>query len=133
MASIGNSRAARTLLKNHVHENHDGQAPFAWFAGRLRRGSLEPTLSPIINYGEWEALGTLQSGVFYLYASSSPRARLGLHEGDPELKMYRLEFPAACAGARVYARAVAPNAIELSAVLEPDDPGNGDLLRLDLE
>ena len=127
------SPGRNVLLQNHVHAHYDGQAPFGWFAGRLRRGCLEPTLTPGTNYGEWKALGPLQSGVFYLYATSSPRAHSGLQEGDPELKMHRLEFPAAPAGARVCARAVAPHVIELSAVLESDDPANGEHRRFDLE
>ncbi len=120
------------LLQNHVHASHNGQAPFAWFVGRLRRGCLEPTLTPSICYGEWKVLGPLQSGVFYLYATTSPRAHIGLQEGDPELEMHRLEFPAAAAGAKVHARAVAPHLMELSAFVESDDPSELDVRRIEL-
>lgn len=103
------------LLKNHVHAQHDGQAPFAWFVGRLRRGRLEPELSPETTYGEWRELGPLQAGIFYLYATTSPRARSGIPEGDPELSMQRLSFPGADEGSKVFAKASAPNLIELVA------------------
>ena len=104
-----------TLLKNHLHTANDGQAPFAWFAGRLRRGRFEPVITPNMAYGEWLDMGPLQQGVFSMYVSSSPRARDGLSEGDIELKKHRLDFPAAPAGSRVFARAVKPHLLELAA------------------
>ena len=104
-----------TLLKNHLHTANDGQAPFAWFAGRLRRGRFEPVIAPNMAYGEWREMGPLQQGVFGMYVSSSPRAHSGLSEGDVELKKHRLDFPAAPAGSRVFARAVKPHLLELAA------------------
>lgn len=104
-----------TLLLNHLHEVNDGQAPFAWFAGRMRRGRFEPVIAPSVKYGEWHALGPLQQGVFNMYVSSSPRAHTGLMEGDIELKKSRLDFPAAPDGALVFARAVKPHQLELAA------------------
>ena len=104
-----------TLLKNHLHVANDGQAPFAWFAGRLRRGRFEPAIAPNVAYGEWRELGALQQGVFSLFVTASPRAHNGLPEGDPELRKHRLDFPAAQPGARVFARAAKPHLLELAA------------------
>lgn len=104
-----------TLLHNRVHERHDGQAPFAWFVGRMRRGRFEPLLSPDTLYGEWVELGALQQGVFNLFATTSPRAHTGMGEGEPELRKYRQDFPAAAQGSRLFARASAPNTLELAA------------------
>lgn len=104
-----------TLLKNRLHTANDGQAPFAWFAGRLRRGLFEPVIAPNMTYGEWRELGPLQQGVFSMYVSSSPRAHGRLREGDAELKKHRLDFPAAPTGSRVYARAIKPHLLELAA------------------
>ena len=104
-----------TLLKNHLHTANDGQAPFAWFAGRLRRGRFEPVIAPNMAYGEWRELGPLQQGVFSMYVTSSPRAHSGLSEGDVELKKHRLDFPAAPAGSRLFARAIKPHMLELAA------------------
>ena len=42
----------------------------------------------------------------------------GLREGHPELKKHRMDFPAAPANARLFARPVAPHTLELAAVLE---------------
>ena len=107
-----------TLLKNHLHTANDGQAPFAWFAGRLRRGRFEPVIAPNVTYGEWRELGPLQQGVFNMYLSSSPRAHIGLSEGDVELKKRREDFDAAPPGARLFARAVKPHVLELVAVAD---------------
>ena len=110
-----------TLLKNHLHTKNDGQAPFAWFVGRLRRGRFEPVIAPNMAYGEWRELGPLQQGVFGMYVSSSPRAHGGLSEGDVELKKHRLDFPAAPVGARLFARAVKPHLLELAAAPDMAD------------
>ncbi len=107
-----------TLLVDHLRQRHDGQAPFAWFAGRLRRGRFDPTLAPGAAYQHWHELGPLQQGVFNLYASSSPRSHHGLPEGDPELKMFRLDFPAAPFGARLFARATTPNTLEMATAMD---------------
>ena len=108
-----------TLMTSHLHAANDGQAPFAWFIGRLRRGHFDPILLPNMSYGEWRELGPLQQGVFNMYSSLSPRAHNGLADGDPELRKHRLDFPAAPAGSRVYARAVKPHLLELAAA--PDE------------
>ncbi len=109
------------LLTNRLHDAHDGQAPFAWYVGRLRRNQLESTLTPDSEYQQWCELGPIQQGVFYLYYSNSPRTARGLKKGDPELKMQRLDLHEAKGGDRLYARIMAPNQIELA--IEVDGVG----------
>lgn len=106
-----------TLLKNHLHAANEGEAPFAWYAGRMRRGTFEPGIAPQATYREWRDLGPLQQGVFNLYTTDSPRAH-SLKEGDAELRKHRLDFPAAVFGARLYARATKPHLLELTAALD---------------
>ncbi|MCC4264750.1 hypothetical protein LL240_09810 [Oceanimonas baumannii] len=106
------------LLTNHLHQAHDGQAPFAWHVGRLRRNQLVPALTPDSGYQQWQELGPIQQGVFYLYHSNSPRTALGLKKGDPELKAQRLDLHEASEGAKLYARAIAPNQIEFTSATE---------------
>lgn len=108
-----------TLMTSHLQAANDGQAPFAWFIGRLRRGRFDPIILPNMPYRVWRELGPLQQGVFNMYASLSPRAHNGLDDGDPELKKHRLDFPAAPTGSRVFARAVKPQLLELAAA--PDE------------
>lgn len=115
------SPGKNTLLLDHVHQRHDGQAPFPWHIGRLRRERMESKLLPGVPYGQWHELGPLQDGVFYLCVSISPRALAGLAQGDPELKIHRRPFRAAPVGAILFARAVAPNRIELRPGLHLDD------------
>ena len=103
-----------TLLVNHVQQRHDGQAPFAWFVGRLRRGSFEPVLAPGATYGQWQELGPLQHGVFNLWATTSVRARAGLSEHSGELRKTPLHLPAAQPGERLYARPSSPHVLELA-------------------
>jgi len=102
------------LLTNRLHDAHDGQAPFAWHVGRLRRNQLEPILTPDSEYQQWRELGPIQQGVFYLLYSNSPRSARGLKRGDPELKIERLDLHEAREGDRLYARIIAPNQIELA-------------------
>lgn len=104
-----------TLLLDHVHQRHDGQAPFAWFVGRLRRRQLEPVLSPGAGYGQWHEVGPLQSGVFNLYVTASPCAHTGMQEGDPEMTKYSFDFPAAPVDARLFVRPTGPNTLEMAA------------------
>lgn len=105
-----------TLLKNHLHMANEGEAPFAWYAGRIRRGQFEPGLAPSATYGEWRELGPLQQGVFNLYITNSPRAH-ALKDGDTELRKHRLDFPAAAQDARLFARAAKPHLLELATAL----------------
>ena len=105
------------LMCDHIQARHDGQAPFAWFVGRLRRGHFEPVLSPNSHYNQWHELGPLQQGAFNLYASQSPRAHQGLPKGDPELALHRQYFNHAPEGARLFVRATGPHDIELAAAL----------------
>ena len=110
-----------TLLLNHVHARHYGQAPFDWFVGRLHRRTFDPSLLPGATYGAWHELGPLQQGVFNLFVTNSRRAHTGLQEGHPELKKHRLDFPAAPANARLFARAIKPHVLELAAAPAIDD------------
>lgn len=107
-----------TLLIDHLHSRHDGQAPFAWFVGRMRRRQFDAALTPSASYGLWHEIGPLQEGIFNLYTTRSTRAHTGLSDGDAELTKHRLEFAAAPVGAKLYARACSPHSIELLAVAE---------------
>lgn len=105
-----------TLLCNHLHMANDGEAPFSWFVGRMRRGQFEAGIAPNATYGEWYELGPLQQGVFNLYITNSPRAH-SLKDGDTELCKHRLDFPVAAQGERLFARAAKPHLLELATAL----------------
>ncbi|MCG5525880.1 hypothetical protein LRB11_13210 [Ectothiorhodospira haloalkaliphila] len=103
-----------------VHQANDGEAPFGWFVGRIRRGRLNPVLTPNVPYGEWHELGPLQQGNFALYVTQSPRAQHGMKPGDTELIKYAKRFPAASPQARLYACATAPGKVKLAAATNRD-------------
>ncbi len=106
------------LMLNHVHTRNDGQAPFGWYVGRMRRGGFTPVLEPNSRYHEWQEIGILPpEAVFNVYSSNSPRARQGLRDGDNELHKERYDFAGAPAGAKLFARPVAPLTIELAVGL----------------
>ncbi len=111
------------LLVNHLHQRNDGQAPFAWFVGRMHRGKFEPVLAPGATYGHWYDIGPLQSGVFNLYTTLSPRAHSGLMDGNSELKKHRLDFLAAPLKSRLYVRASGPHIIDIVAAPAPPAEG----------
>ena len=105
-------------LTNRLHKERDGQAPFTWYVGRMRRNQLEPVLTPDSSYKQWQEVGPIQQGVFYLYYSNSPRTTQGLKKGDPELKMQRLDLHEASLGDSLYIRAIGPSQIELVSASE---------------
>lgn len=122
-------------LIDRVRTSSRDEAPFRYYVGGKRRGQLEVKLTPACGYESWKLLGAMPQQVFNMCYSQSPRAKGGMAEGDPELLTYRIDFPAAPAGARLYVRAIAPSCIELAAA--HDDPAqDGNIIarqKLDLD
>jgi hypothetical protein len=106
--------AATGFVNRHAQARAD-EAPFGMFVGRIQRGELVPVLFPETAYGHWHELGPVNQGQFRLYFSPSAVARAGLRAGAPELRLRRLSFPQAPAGARLFVRAIKPRCIELAA------------------
>jgi hypothetical protein len=94
----------------------EGQAPFAFFVGRIRRRKLNAVLTPRTPYQQWHELGVVTAGVFDLAWSDSPAAltEAGVMEGDPSLRVATLEFGAVPEGWRVFGRITAPRQVELA-------------------
>lgn len=118
-------------LIDHVRSATHDEAPFGFYVGRLgRREEFSPVLTPASAYQQWHLLGPLPQGVFKLCFSCSPRAQGGMRQGDPELRVERLDFPAAAPQDKLFARATGPSTIELAAA--PDEASlhsRGDLPR----
>jgi hypothetical protein len=79
-------RGSALLKKDRLYARSQGEAPFKYFVGTLRRGELRHVLEPDSAYHEWHDLGIIREGVFLLCWSASPRARNGMEEGDIELR-----------------------------------------------
>lgn len=109
------------LMKNEARDSQAGQAPFGWYAGRLYRGSFAPELEPDTDYGQWHSLGVINGGVFNLYVTKSPRAKLGLADGSPELKLTQLSVPDAPPRAKLFVRATTPGCIEYTHAIDESD------------
>jgi hypothetical protein len=122
---------------NHVAERTDGEAPFAFYVGRIRQQRFQPVLLPDSHYQAWHELGPQREGVFELVYSELPLARAGgMAKGDPGLLTRRLEFSGDIHGHRVFARAIAPDRIEVCsaasvAALEAGDGYNHQTLTLE--
>ena len=122
---------------NHVAERTDGEAPFAFYVGRIRQQRFQPVLLPDSHYQAWHELGPQREGVFELVYSELPLARAGgMAKGDPGLLTRRLEFSGDIHGHRVFARAIAPDRIEVcsaasAAALEAGDGYNHQTLTLE--
>ena len=112
-------RGEGVKLVDHVRNASNDEAPFGFYVGRLgRREEFSPVLTPGSVYQQWHLLGPLPQGVFKLCFSSSPRAHAGMRLGDTELRVDRLDFPAAAPQDKLFARAIGPNSIELAAAMD---------------
>ena len=98
----------------HAVLTENAETPFRHFVGRLQRGVFKPALTPDTPYGEWQELGPISDGHFILRHTRSVRARLEMREGDAELFARMLTYAEAQDGTRLWARATAPDRIELA-------------------
>lgn len=105
------------LINKIRTESHD-EAPFRYYLGGIRRGQFTPQLAPFSDYQQWQLLGSMPQQVFKLCYSVSPKAKVGMQEGDPELLIHRVDFPAAPSGTKLFVRAIHPCIVELAAVSE---------------
>lgn len=105
------------LINKIRTESHD-EAPFRYYLGGIRRGQFTPQLAPTSDYQQWELLGSMPQQVFKLCYSLSPKAKIGMAEGDPELLTRRIDFPATPPGTKLFVRVTHPCIVELAAVSE---------------
>lgn len=92
-----------------------GEAGFAFYLGRMKMGKFTTGLSLNAPYQQWHELGPLREGIFELLYTQSPLAHSGeLSATDNEVQRLRLRYEVYSKGDRVFAKAVAPNEIELA-------------------
>lgn len=107
---------SKTRLVNHIHAASDGEAPFAWFVGESRYEVFQPGLHRGAPYAQWVKIGRVTGQpIFELIYTDSPRAKDELPEDSDELKKLVVSFPGAPKGARIWARPLGPNKVELLA------------------
>lgn len=116
------------VTKHAVQGTPEGEAPFAFYVGRIRRGMFQPVLQQAQPYGVWSDIGAPRDGVLKLAYTRSVLAFAGdMEEGDEALLQRRIEFDAGVEGKRVFARAVGPHEIELCVAGSADEAGTGDV------
>lgn len=108
-------------LIDRVRTECRDEAPFRYYVGGMRRGTFEASLTPSSAYQNWTQLGIMPQNVYKMCYSSSPRAKSGMMEGDPEMRNHRIDFPAAPMGSRLFARAIKPTQIELAAAQDLEE------------
>jgi hypothetical protein len=100
-------------LNTTLPENMD-EAPFRYFVGRFRKGTLHPVLVQNGPYMEWHELGVPTRGVFVMAYSTSPQAISDeLRRGMPEIQERSLHFKLGTEEKQIYIQAIGPNLVEI--------------------
>ncbi|MBE0509059.1 MAG: hypothetical protein IBX50_20475, partial [Marinospirillum sp.] len=104
---------SRTLVINHAQQKAGGDAPFAYYVGRIRRGTFQPVLKRHAVYGQWQEVGVVIDGHFVLAYSLSPLANEGrLTEDSSELSHIPLQLYQADRQ-RLFVRAITPDQVTI--------------------
>lgn len=108
-----------TKVINHMTALTEGEAPFAFHVGRIRRKCFNVGLKQGVVYGTWNLLGPIRERVFELYASQSSSASDNLLPvTDPSLQSMNIEFAGDTEKHKVFARAVGPKTIEVCTAVD---------------
>ncbi|MBF0132060.1 MAG: hypothetical protein HQL75_05680 [Magnetococcales bacterium] len=95
-------------------ENKQGEAPFSFFVGKIKRGRFHPVLMQNGPYSVWEEMGVPTRGTFVLVFSTSPQAGVGeLRRGSRELKEKSLIFGPGAQGRKLFIQAIGPTRVEV--------------------
>lgn len=115
------------LVINHAIEDAKGEAPFLFFAGRIKQNVFLPILKQGDAYQEWKETGVVRDGYFNLVYTQSPTSLAGdLQKGNPILKEKKVKMTGNSDGLRVYIRAISPNEVELCTVAKNQHPDDND-------
>lgn len=113
-----------------------GEAPFAYYVGRIRQGKFKSALMQGQGYRAWVEIARLRDRVFKLSYTHSPLAYTGdLEEGAGVLCQVRIELAGEVAGQGIFVRAVGPAEIEVCtapSAAEIDTDGADNLQRIKL-
>ncbi|MFQ2919067.1 hypothetical protein ACK3YF_07510 [Aeromonas allosaccharophila] len=99
------------VVNHSAKTNLDGEAPFSFSVGRIRRRQYSALLKPHATYGQWHELGVVSQGGFVLVFSNDPNAE-GMPDDSPELRSRTLRFSGNTQDHRLFARVISPTEIE---------------------
>ncbi|MCJ8315325.1 MAG: hypothetical protein MJK11_20450, partial [Pseudomonadales bacterium] len=121
-----------TKVINHMTALTEGEAPFAFHVGRIRRKCFTVGLKQGEIYGTWHLLGTIRERVFELYASQSSNAsNNSLPITDPSLQSMSIELAGETDKHKVFARAVGPKTIDICSAIDLQAVEDGDFENLE--
>ena len=101
------------VVQRAIHAD-TGEAPFAYFVGGVQQGLFKPALKQGMPYHQWQDLGPVRMGVFFLRYTSTPKALSGnMPANDKDLRQKNVKLADAAPGQRLFARVVGPSDIEL--------------------
>lgn len=107
-----------TKLINHIAEATDGEAPFAFHVGQIKRNKVTVGLKQSELYDTWHQIGPVRERMFELYATQSASAiDNNLPSNDPSLYSQMFEFVGNTDKHKVFAKAVGPKEIEICTAL----------------
>jgi hypothetical protein len=97
---------------NRTVENSLGEAPFAFFIGRIRAQRFHALLKQGDVYLQWQEMGAYREGVFNLVYTQSPKAHTDeMSDGEAGLIYKRLDLLGG--NSKLFAQIIAPDKIQL--------------------
>ena len=97
---------------NRTVENSLGEAPFAFFIGRIRAQRFQATLKQGDAYLQWQEMGAYREGVFNLVYTQSPKAHTDeMSDGEAGLIYKRLDLLGG--NSKLFTQIIAPDKIQL--------------------
>lgn len=111
---------------NRTVENSGGEAPFAFYIGRIRAQRFQPALKQGAAYNQWHEIGPYREGVFNLVYTQSPKANTGeMRDGEAGLIYKRLDLLGG--NSKLFARIIAPDEIQLCTATGIEAVNSGSL------
>ena len=122
-----------TKVINRIAHASDGEAPFAHYVGRIRKGKFLVGINQGEPYGQWCELGVPRDRVFKLIHSQSPKAHAGdMSAGEVGLHQTLVYLVADTKGTKVFARPMGPATIEICTALSGKSAEMGDCANLQM-
>ena len=102
---------------NRSVEQSFGEAPFAFYVGRIKAQKFQPILKQGGDYQQWQEIGPYREGVFNLVYTQSPWSITGeMSDGEAGLIYKRLDLQGG--NNRLFARIIAPDRIQIGTAAD---------------
>lgn len=116
-----------TKILNHVSAATEGEAPFAFHVGQIKRSKFNVGLKQSEVYHAWQQIGLVRERMFELYATQSANAiDNNLPSNDPSLLAMMFEFVGNTEKHKVFAKAIGPKEIEVCTAVSVEALNNNE-------